>query len=215
MVRAANVPRNGGNDICGDCGGYYGSKVWGSNTKYRRNIWRCNDKYKGEEKCQTPHFTEEDLKTRFLGAFTKLMGSRDELIANIELAKTVLCDCHSLNIEIAELQNEMEIVAELSRKAIFENAHTAMDQEEFNARNDSYLLRHRLASEKITELENQRRERYSKALLLDRFISEIRSRPLVLSEFDVDLWTATIDSVTVTKDDKLIFEFKDGSKIEN
>ncbi|NLB81987.1 MAG: hypothetical protein GX800_10365 [Clostridiaceae bacterium] len=45
------------------------------------------------------------------------------------------------------------------------------------------------------------------------FISEIASRPLVLTEFDVDLWTATIDSVTFTKDNKLIFEFKDSSKI--
>jgi site-specific DNA recombinase len=129
--------------------------------------------------------------------------------------KTVLCDCDSLNIEVAELQREMEIVAELSRRAIFENAHTAMNQDEFNARNDSYLLRHKTASEKITELENLRRERYSKALLLDRFISEISSRPLVLTEFDIDLWMATIDSVRVAKDDKLIFEFKDGSKIEN
>lgn len=59
--------------ICEDCGGYYGSKVWGSNTKYRRIIWRCNNKYKGEEKCQTPHITEEELKNRFLGAFTKLI----------------------------------------------------------------------------------------------------------------------------------------------
>ena len=32
--------------ICGDCGQYFGSKVWQSNTKYRRTIWRCNDKYK-------------------------------------------------------------------------------------------------------------------------------------------------------------------------
>lgn len=201
--------------ICEDCGGYYGSKVWGSNTKYRRNIWRCNNKYKGEEKCQTPHITEEELKNRFLGAFTQLMGSRDELLSNIELAKTVLCDCDSLNIEVAELQREMEIVAELSLKAIFENAHTAMNQEEFNARNDNYLLRHKTASEKITELENLRRERYSKALLLERFISEISSRPLVLTEFDIDLWMSTIDSVTVAKDDKLIFKFKDGSEIEN
>lgn len=201
--------------ICEDCGGYYGSKVWGSNTKYRRNIWRCNNKYKGEEKCHTPHITEDEIKNRFLEAFTKLMGSRVELLANIELAKTVLCDCGSLNIEVAELQREMEIVAELSRKAIFENAHTAMNQEEFNARNDSYLLRHKTASEKITELENLRRERHSKALLLDRFISEISVRPLVLTEFDIDLWMSTIDSVTVTKDDKLIFKFKDGSEIEN
>ena len=31
--------------ICGDCGGYYGQKVWHSNDPYRKVIWRCNRKY--------------------------------------------------------------------------------------------------------------------------------------------------------------------------
>ena len=28
--------------ICGDCGGFYGQKVWHSTDAYRRVIWRCN-----------------------------------------------------------------------------------------------------------------------------------------------------------------------------
>ena len=28
--------------ICGDCGGFYGSKVWHSTSKYKRIIWQCN-----------------------------------------------------------------------------------------------------------------------------------------------------------------------------
>ncbi|MFR7894163.1 MAG: recombinase family protein [Dysosmobacter sp.] len=54
--------------VCGDCGGYFGSKVWHSTDKYRRTIWRCNSKFTGEEKCQTPHLTEEEIKARFLDA---------------------------------------------------------------------------------------------------------------------------------------------------
>ncbi len=27
---------------CGDCGSWYGSKVWHSNSKYRRVVWQCN-----------------------------------------------------------------------------------------------------------------------------------------------------------------------------
>ena len=37
--------------ICGDCGAFFGSKVWNSTSKYRRVIWRCNNKFKGELKC--------------------------------------------------------------------------------------------------------------------------------------------------------------------
>lgn len=38
-----------GKIICGECGGLFGSKVWGSNTKYRKIIWRCNNKYGGKK----------------------------------------------------------------------------------------------------------------------------------------------------------------------
>ena len=39
---------------CGECGGFFGAKVWHSTDKYRRVIYRCNKKYDGH-KCQTPH----------------------------------------------------------------------------------------------------------------------------------------------------------------
>ncbi len=34
-----------GKIVCGECGAYYGSKVWHSNDPYRCVIWRCNRKY--------------------------------------------------------------------------------------------------------------------------------------------------------------------------
>ena len=40
--------------VCGDCGGFYGSKVWHYNSKYRRTIRHCNEKFRSEEKCRTP-----------------------------------------------------------------------------------------------------------------------------------------------------------------
>ena len=58
--------------VCADCGEFFGSKVWHSNSKYRTVIWQCNDKFGGEKKCATPHITETDLKERFLVAYNKL-----------------------------------------------------------------------------------------------------------------------------------------------
>lgn len=37
--------------ICGDCGNFFGSKVWHSNSKYKRTIWQCNSKFKNKKKC--------------------------------------------------------------------------------------------------------------------------------------------------------------------
>ena len=39
---------------CGDCGGWYGSKVWHSPEKCKRTVWQCNQKYKNEVRCTTP-----------------------------------------------------------------------------------------------------------------------------------------------------------------
>lgn len=56
--------------IFGDCGGYFGAKVWHSNSKYRRVIYQCNSKFKGEHFCTTPHLYEPEIQQKFLNAFS-------------------------------------------------------------------------------------------------------------------------------------------------
>ena len=67
---------------CGECGSFYGSKVWHSNDKYRRTIWQCNHKFQGK-KCETPHFTEEEIKAIFIKAFNLLFANKNEILANL------------------------------------------------------------------------------------------------------------------------------------
>ena len=197
--------------VCGDCGGFYGSKVWSSNTKYRRTIWQCNEKYKGGKRCQTPHVTEDDVKQRFLNAFNALMADREELLANCRLAQSRLGDCFEIEAELAGLRQEVEVVTELSKKAIRESARIAVSQNEWSERNNSYLERHRKATERAAELERARRERQSKYLMIEGFIKGIEARPLVLEEFDEKLWTVAVDRVTVMPDGRLLFGFKGGT----
>jgi site-specific DNA recombinase len=199
--------------ICGECGGFYGSKIWGSNTKYRRTVWRCNEKYKNDKPCSTPHLTEDEIKQRFLEAFNILMGSRDELLANCRLAQEVLCDCSAIKTELAELHREIEVVSELTRKSIYENARFTINQDEFNERHKGYMERHRIATERIAELEDQRRNRQNKSLVLDGFIQEIETRPLVIDEFDEKLWLAVIDKVIIHDANDIHFTFRDGTVI--
>ena len=87
----------------GDCGGYFGSKVWHSTDKYRRTIWRCNSKFTGEEKCQTPHLTEEEIKARFLDAFNTLVSDKERLLDECRTMQAALTDTGSLDSEISAL----------------------------------------------------------------------------------------------------------------
>jgi DNA invertase Pin-like site-specific DNA recombinase len=197
--------------VCGDCGGFFGSKVWGSNTKYRRVIWRCNEKYKGDIKCSTPHVTEEEVKQKFLEAFNSILEYREELIANCRLAQEELCDCTDIDKEIGELHRDIEVVAELSRKAIYDNAHTAIDQVEWCERNNGYLERHRKATERISELEGLKQGRRSKKIVLESFIQNLENRNSTLEEFDDRLWATAINKVTIQKEGHWVFSFNDGA----
>ena len=201
--------------VCGECGGYYGAKVWGSNTKYRRTIWRCNEKYRCEKKCSTPHVTEDEIKKQFLVAINELMGNRGEVIADCQLAKDILCNCSEIDAKLDELRREIDVIASQSRKLISENAHIALSQDEFNERNNGYLEYHRVAMERISELEGVKHERMNRVAVIDGFIRELRTRPLVIDEFDEQLWVAAVEKVVVGADGKMVFEFKDGSKAED
>nr|WP_320147657.1 recombinase family protein [uncultured Anaeromusa sp.] len=185
--------------VCADCGGHFGKKVWGSyksDKTYRKEIWRCNAKYKRLDKpgngCQTPHLTEDEIKARFLVAFNKMMSSRAGLIEDCRLAQGVLCDTSAIDAELVELLREIEVVSELSRKAILESARTAVNQSEWAERNNAYLERHRKATKRVDELEAAKRERIGKAKTIDGFIKDIKSRPLVITDFDEKLWLSPI-----------------------
>lgn len=199
--------------VCGDCGGFYGSKVWSSNTKYRKVIWRCNNKYKGDAKCTTPHVTEEEIKNKFIEVFNSLMEYRGELVANCRLAQETLCDCSELDAELDEIHREIEVVSELSRKAIYENAHLPISQEDWYERNNGYLQRHKKATERASELQGLKRQRQSKNHTLESFIRNLESSAEVMDTFDERIWMVLVDQVIILPDSKVIFRFKDGTEI--
>lgn len=64
-----------GKIICGDCGGFYGHKVWRvRSTGEHYDVWYCNHKYDGDVPCATPHLREEEIKT----AFEQMLEKRGE-----------------------------------------------------------------------------------------------------------------------------------------
>jgi len=207
--------------VCGSCSGWYGKKVWSSykeDKTRRREVWQCNDKYarlgnpgKG---CKTPVLTENEIKSRFLAVWNGMAGNKDKLIISCKNAKVLICDCKTINTEISELEREVEVVNELSRKAIVENARVAQNQSEFKERNDSYIERLRHAHERIEVLEKEKHYRQHKARILGKFIRCLENSPEALDTFDENHWTATIDRVTVMTDGKLIFRFMNGTEIE-
>src|SRR5690606_20754880 len=106
---------------CGECGSWYGPKVWHSNSKYRRTVWQCNHKFDGSKKCKTPHLDEDTIKELFIKATNELLADKDDIIANFEILESTAFNTDELETKKAELQNELEIVADMIQNIINEN----------------------------------------------------------------------------------------------
>ena len=55
-----------GKIVCGDCGEFYGHKVWRlRSTGERYDVWYCNHKYDGDEICDSPRLRETEIRDAF------------------------------------------------------------------------------------------------------------------------------------------------------
>ena len=126
---------------CGQCGEWYGSKTWHSNSKYRRVVWQCNHKFDGDRRCQTPHLTDEEIQLHFLSAANKLLATKAEVIANGREMQALLFDTTELEAEQAQILEETQVVSDMVQQAIQENARTALNQTEYQKRYDSLVQR--------------------------------------------------------------------------
>ena len=172
--------------ICGDCGAFFGSKVWNSTSKYRRVIWQCNNKFKGEHKCETPHLDEETIKNRFVGAFNAILADKDSALENCRLMQSTLTDCSGLDADIESLLEEIDVVTELTKRCIAENSQTAQNQEEYAARYNGFVERYEKAKSRVEELRSIKTERQAQADAIGAFMFEVQELD-TLSKFDEKL----------------------------
>jgi len=201
-----------GKILCGQCGGVYGSKVWHSTDKYRRVIYQCNNKYKGQQRCTTPHLTEDDIKKWFVSATNKLLAGRNEILAGFDDIKGTVFDTTALDAEAERLQTEMAGLARQVQSCIDENAHAALNQDEYHQRYNALVTQYEDVKARFDEAELQRQEKLNRRMAMEAFLCELRDLDGVITEFDERLWGALVESVTVFCCEDIRFSFKDGSE---
>ena len=200
--------------ICADCGEFFGSKVWNSTDKYRRTIWQCNGKYKGDHVCSTPHLDEEYIKDAFVAAFNSIIRRKDDLIQNCKFVMDRYTDCSDIDAQLSRLGDELEVVTGLTQKWVEENARTAQNQDDFMTRYREYDTRHQELQSKIDSLEEEKRNRQGRIKRFEVFIQALKKQHGELTVFDEDTWLAVIETVLVKPDGKLVFKFANGMEVE-
>lgn len=117
---------------CGECGAWYGAKTWHSKDKYRREIYRCNNKYKTKgQTCKSPHLTEGEIKNIFIKALNTLTKVKKNIIKEIDIFIDTLCATKDLEIEAEKLETALEEIISDMDSLIKENAKPAQNQENY------------------------------------------------------------------------------------
>ena len=202
-----------GKILCADCGGIFGAKTWHSTDRYRRVIWQCNDKFKGEHKCETPHLTEKRLKELFLSALGAYLSDRETVIVRLRDTQRVLTDTDFIDEDIRTLEEELTAVTEMLRLCIEENAANATTEETYRATHAELCRRFEETEARLTSLQKQRDRMKADAIAIGGMMFELGELTALPLTFDEKLWNGTIDHVIVYADGRVVFCFKDGKEI--
>ena len=193
---------------------FFGQKVWHSTDAYRKVIWRCNSKFKSEKKCATPHLDAETIQQNFLKAYNQLMENRETVMADCNLMHQMVSDCTVVDAEVEKLTEEIEIVAELVKTCVRENASSAQSQEEYTKKYNNLVKRYEKTAARLDALSAERARKQDCDRELRLFIEELKQQSLVLEVWDERLWVGLLEKATVFHDGRMIFQFKNCMEIE-
>ena len=197
---------------CGDCGGFYGSKIWHSADKYRRVVWQCNRKYGEKLHCSTPHLTEEQIQQYFVEAFNLLLADKARFAAEYEAKAKKLANVSALDKQIALLKSECAAALDSIQVCIKENAYTMQDQEAYAKRYDKLTCKYKAAQESLDAVTAERQTRLVQAEKIRRFCALFR-KSVPQQDFDPQLWCAVAETLTVRPKHNVSVTFRGGAEI--
>lgn len=157
---------------------------------------------------------KETIKELFIKALNILTREKDEIAANFHAIKGQLFGTEELEAERSQLQEELNVVAELMQQCMNENAHVALDQTEYQARYDGLAERFDQTKAQLDEVANAITERQAKKEQIERFIARLEQQDGVVTEFDEEQWYSMVEYVTVFNKEDIRFTFKDETEIK-
>ncbi|HEL1762461.1 TPA: recombinase family protein [Streptococcus suis] len=196
---------------CGCCGSWYGSKVWHSNSKYKRTIWQCNHKFK--EKCHTSNLTEDEIKEVFIEATNQLLYRRKSLLKEHEQLIETILDTSQLEQEKSDLEIEVKVVADKINDCITENARKVQNQEIYQQHYQELVNRYEDVSRRLERVTEKIMDKQTRKDEVRSFMKTLKKAEL-LTAFDSDMWCSLVDEIEIGTDNKRKIQFKDGTIIE-
>lgn len=200
--------------VCSCCGGFFGSKVWHSTSKYRRVIWQCNHKFKNGEKCSTPHLYEDEIKKRFIEVCNRIATDKEDFIASCRQIVEMLSDTTAIDRKIEEQYIYLNGLAASMQQFIRENAMHPQGEDFYDTKLAEYEKQRIEGETRLKDLQSQKATRLSRKELLDGLVNALEESRILIDKFDERLWRLMVEKATVGTDGKLTFTLRNGMEIE-
>lgn len=163
--------------------------------------------------CRTPALRSEEIQRSFIQAVNQIIGNKAEIIRICEVVLDECCKVEGLVAEYASLQTELDVVTGLMQRHISANAHSALDQTEYQRQYDEFAARFEATRSRINDVNEQREALIAKRGRLQSYMDTLKRQGLI-TEFDEVLWHGMVNQVRVTQDGKLRFIFNDETELE-
>ncbi len=204
--------------VCGDCGGFYGSKVWHSTDEYRRLIWRCNRKYSGvipaEQQCTTPHVTESEIRDSFVRLMQDIIAGKARVIEECREVINTIMATDDLDRRISTLQDQAMGIELKMRELVGENARAPHHQDSFQDQYEQMSSRFEELSRKIAVAQTAKNDKTFRMKRITLFMKMLSEQKECLG-FDPAVFIAFVEKVIVSgKRDSILLTFvlRDGSE---
>lgn len=199
--------------VCGDCGAFYGSKVWHSNDKYKKIIYRCNAKYEGD-KCSTPAVDEERLKEIFVEAINTLTDEKKKIVESLKRMMEIKLDEEGFATALKDAALVLQKAEDDYRAIIDKQKVAPTDFAEYETQIKKAGTDYDAAKEQYEVLLEADRKRIREAFAFENCIKALESIEGSLAEYDYNIMKQTVEKIRVYSDKTVIVEFVSGIEVK-
>ncbi len=205
-----------GRIVCGDCGSFYGRKVWHSGEKYKSFVWHCNNKFTKRNYCSTPTVKEENIMRCFVNAFNSLITRKDEIARNYEECLAAITDDSVYKTRLAQVEELCAGLASRMHDNLTRESRMMDDCGEdspLKKERDEITFEYETLQKELQELNSRIALCAAKKVQVRGFLQLLKKQKKALVEFDPLLWQAAVHYMVINKDCTVKFVFRDGTEL--
>ena len=137
-----------------------------------------------------------------------------QIIKQCEAWRARLMDFGTLDADIERQLEETQVVAELVKAAVKENASTAQSQAAYLKKYEALTKRYETAAAELERLQSLRISRSQQDKKMALYIRTLKRQPEVMRDWNDTIWTVMVGKAIVHRDGSITFRFYSGEEIK-